>query len=92
VERAILSYEWDERARRLVQQFDTFFAKFCSAASYRFDDPAGEVGIEALLLRRPGEVFHLLCRVPGGLAGHPAARRCLVAAWKAGAGVVAVSA
>ena len=148
------------------------------AASYRFDDPAGEVGIEALLVRRAGEVFHLpvtyrgapldgaeahliatmqhsvlgrrwvydaaadpvalacyaaalagrqeqaslelwdgdavvgqrphtvtltvegdgppggevrLCRVPGDLAGHPAARRCLVAAWKAGAGVVAVS-
>jgi hypothetical protein len=27
--------------------------------SYRFDDPAGEVGIEALLVRRAGEVFHL---------------------------------
>jgi maltokinase-like protein len=29
------------------------------AGSYRFDDPAGEVGIEALLVRRGGEVFHL---------------------------------
>jgi len=29
------------------------------AGSYRFDDPAGEVGIEALLVRRAGEVFHL---------------------------------
>jgi hypothetical protein len=28
-------------------------------ASYRFDDPAGEVGIEALLARRAGDVFHL---------------------------------
>ncbi|HET9082193.1 MAG TPA: hypothetical protein VFO01_16980 [Trebonia sp.] len=27
--------------------------------SYRFDDPAGEVGVEALLVRRGGEVFHL---------------------------------
>lgn len=27
--------------------------------SYRFDDPEGEVGIEALLVRRAGEVFHL---------------------------------
>ena len=27
--------------------------------SYRFDDPAGEVGIEALLVRRADEVFHL---------------------------------
>jgi hypothetical protein len=27
--------------------------------SYRFDDPAGEVGIEALLVRRAGDVFHL---------------------------------
>ncbi len=27
--------------------------------SYRFDDPAGEVGIEALLVRRAGKVFHL---------------------------------
>jgi hypothetical protein len=27
--------------------------------SYRFDDPAGEVGVEALLVRRAGEVFHL---------------------------------
>jgi Maltokinase N-terminal cap domain len=29
------------------------------AGSYRFDDPAGEVGVEALLVRRAGEVFHL---------------------------------
>ena len=29
------------------------------AGSYRFDDPAGQVGIEALLVRRAGEVFHL---------------------------------
>jgi hypothetical protein len=29
------------------------------AGSYRFDDPAGEVGIEGLLVRRAGEVFHL---------------------------------
>ena len=29
------------------------------AGSYRFDDPDGEVGIEALLVRRAGEVFHL---------------------------------
>ena len=29
------------------------------AASYRFDDPGGEVGVEALLVRRAGEVFHL---------------------------------
>jgi hypothetical protein len=148
-------------------------------ASYRFDDPAGEVGIEALLARRAGDVFHLpftyrgapldgaeahlittmehsvlgrrwvyeaagdpvalacyaaalagqqeqaslevwdgdavvgqrphtvtltvegdgqpggevrLCRVPGDLAGRPAAGRCLVAAWDVGSGVVAVSA
>ena len=27
--------------------------------SYRFDDPDGKVGIEALLVRRGGEVFHL---------------------------------
>jgi hypothetical protein len=27
--------------------------------SYRFDDPEGHVGIEALLVRRAGEVFHL---------------------------------
>jgi hypothetical protein len=27
--------------------------------SYRFDDPAGEVGIEALLVSRAGEMFHL---------------------------------
>jgi len=27
--------------------------------SYRFDDPAGEVGVEALLVRRSGKVFHL---------------------------------
>ena len=27
--------------------------------SYRFDDPEGEVGVEALLVRRSGEVFHL---------------------------------
>jgi hypothetical protein len=27
--------------------------------SYRFDDPAGEVGIEALLVSRAGAVFHL---------------------------------
>jgi hypothetical protein len=27
--------------------------------SYRFDDPEGEVGIEALLVRRASEVFHL---------------------------------
>ena len=33
-----------------------------------------------------------LCRLPGDLTGHPAARRCLMAAWQAGAGVVAVSA
>ena len=147
------------------------------SGSYRFDDPDGQVGIEALLVRRGGEVFHLpvtyraapldgagahlittmehtvlghrwvydaagdpvalgcyaaalagrqrqavfelwdgdtlighrpqtvtltaasdgaaggevrLCRVPGGLADHPAAR-CLVAAWDTGSGVVAVS-
>jgi hypothetical protein len=146
--------------------------------SYRFDDPEGEVGIEALLVRRAGEVFHLpvtyrgapldgaeahliatlehsvlgrrwmyeaagdpvalacyaaalagqqeqaifeiwegdtvvgqrpntvtltvegdgpangdvrLFRVPGGSASRPAAGRCLVAAWEAGSGVVAVS-
>ncbi len=29
------------------------------AGSYRFDDPAGEVGVEGLLVRRAGEVFHL---------------------------------
>jgi hypothetical protein len=29
------------------------------AGSYRFDDPDGEVGVEALLVRRAGEVFHL---------------------------------
>jgi hypothetical protein len=29
------------------------------AGSYRLDDPAGQVGIEALLVRRAGEVFHL---------------------------------
>ncbi len=29
------------------------------AGSYRFDDPAGEVGIEALLVRRAVQVFHL---------------------------------
>ena len=145
------------------------------AGSYRFDDPDGAVGIEALLVRRAGEVFHLpvtyrgapldgadahlittmehsvlgrrwvydaagdpvalgcyaaalagrqqqavfelwdgdtmvghrpqtvtltaagdgpaggevrLCRVPGALADHPAAR-CLVAAWDTGSGVVA---
>jgi hypothetical protein len=29
------------------------------AGSYRFDDPAGQVGIEGLLVRRGGEVFHL---------------------------------
>jgi hypothetical protein len=149
------------------------------AASYRFDDPEGEVGIEALLVRRAGEVFHLpvtyrgapldgaeahlvttmqhsvlgrrwvydaagdpvalacysaalagrqqqaplelwdgdamvgqrpqtatltvegdgppggevrLCRVPGDLAAHPTARRCLVAAGNAGAGAVVVPA
>jgi hypothetical protein len=28
-------------------------------AAYRFDDPAGEVGIEAFLVRRSGSVFHL---------------------------------
>jgi hypothetical protein len=28
-------------------------------ANYRFDDPAGAVGIEGLLVRRAGEVFHL---------------------------------
>lgn len=27
--------------------------------SYRFDDPEGKVGVEALLVRRGGEVFHL---------------------------------
>jgi hypothetical protein len=27
--------------------------------SYRFDDPAGEVGVEGLLVRQAGEVFHL---------------------------------
>jgi Maltokinase N-terminal cap domain len=146
--------------------------------SYRFDDPAGEVGIEALLVRRAGEVFHLpvtyrgapldgaeahlvatlehsvlgrrwvyeaagdpvalacyaaalagrqeqaileiwdgnavvgqrpnsviltaegdgpangdvrLFRVPGDPASRPTAGRCLVAAWEAGSGVVAVS-
>jgi hypothetical protein len=147
--------------------------------SYRFDDPEGEVGIEALLVRRAGEVFHLpftyrgaplngaeanlvttmehsvlgrrwvyeaagdpvalacygaalagrqeqanyeiwdggvivgqrpntvtltaegdgpaagevrLYRMPGDSAGRPAAGRCLVAAWGAGSGIVAVSA
>jgi len=146
--------------------------------SYRFDDPAGVVGIEALLARRAGEVFHLpvtyrgapldgaeahliatlehsvlghrwvydatgdpvslacyaaalagrqeqasfelwdgnamvghrpptvaltvegdgpasgevrLFRGPGDSAGRAAAGRCLVAAWEAGSGVVAVS-
>ena len=29
------------------------------AGSYRFDDPEGEVGIEALLVRRASQVFHL---------------------------------
>jgi hypothetical protein len=29
------------------------------AGSYRFDDPEGEVGIEGLLVRRAGQVFHL---------------------------------
>ena len=29
------------------------------AGSYRFDDPEGKVGIEALLVRRAGEVLHL---------------------------------
>ena len=29
------------------------------AGSYRFDDPDGEVGIEALLVRRASQVFHL---------------------------------
>jgi hypothetical protein len=29
------------------------------AGSYRFDDPDGEVGVEALLVCRAGEVFHL---------------------------------
>lgn len=29
------------------------------AGSYRFDDPDGQVGIEGLLVRRGGEVFHL---------------------------------
>jgi Maltokinase N-terminal cap domain len=28
-------------------------------AAYRLDDPAGEVGIEGLLVRRSGSVFHL---------------------------------
>jgi hypothetical protein len=148
------------------------------AGSYRFDDPDGEVGVEALLVRRAGEVFHLpvtyrgapldgaeahlvttmehsvlgrrwvydaaadpvalacyaaalagrqdqaslevwdgdtlvgqrphtvtlttegdgpagrevrLYRVPGDLAGRPAAGRCLVAAWESGSGVVAAA-
>jgi hypothetical protein len=40
------------------------------AGSYRFDDPAGEVGIEALLVRRGGEVFHLAVTYRGApLAG-----------------------
>ncbi len=147
--------------------------------SYRFDDPEGEVGIEGLLVRRAGEVFHVpftyraaplngaeehlittmqhsvlgrrwvyeaagdpvalacydaalagrqgqatlelwdgdavvgqrpntvtltvqgngpaggevrLYHVPGDYAGKPTTGRCLVAAWNAGFGVVAVSA
>jgi hypothetical protein len=35
-------------------------AAFASVAAYRFDDPAGEVGIEALLVRAgAGEVLHI---------------------------------
>lgn len=44
------------------------------AGSYRFDDPAGEVGVEALLVRRAGEVFHLPVTYRGapldGAEGH----------------------
>lgn len=148
------------------------------AASYRFDDPEGAVGIEALLVRRAAEVFHLpvtyrgapldgaeahlittmqhsvlgprwvydaagdpvalacyaaalagrqeqaslevwdgdemvakrphtvtltvegdgpadggvrLCRVPVDFASRPASGRCLLAAWDAGSGIVALS-
>jgi len=58
-QRATLTPTKLELAAAWLDQQDLGSGEVELAGSYRFDDPEGEVGIEALLVRRSGEVFHL---------------------------------